>query len=144
MKHIIIDTINNDSMHPIVKAAKVYQDLITLHLFTDGNGRTARLSMHALLMQSGFPPPMCGKMPMVANFVKYIDFNRARVFQADTFVPLNFVVRVIQEGVRKTIALMHERGLAYKPPNMPIASQDEIDALTFRPVEGEAGTPQGI
>lgn len=37
-------------------AADAHLKLITIHPFVDGNGRTARLLMNLILMQSGYPP----------------------------------------------------------------------------------------
>lgn len=41
---------------PIEKAAFAHAELTKIHPFTDGNGRTSRLVMNYLLMQSGIPP----------------------------------------------------------------------------------------
>lgn len=44
------------AMHPATLAAEAHFRLVTIHPFTDGNGRTARLLMNLLLMQAGYPP----------------------------------------------------------------------------------------
>ncbi|KAK6624855.1 hypothetical protein RUM44_011719 [Polyplax serrata] len=43
-------------MHPIKYAALAHYKLVRIHPFDDGNGRTSRLLMNAILMQAGFPP----------------------------------------------------------------------------------------
>lgn len=43
-------------IHPVELAAEAHYRLVTIHPFTDGNGRTARLLMNLVLMQAGYPP----------------------------------------------------------------------------------------
>lgn len=50
---------NND--HPAKIAADAHIKLVSIHPFTDGNGRTARLLMNLLLMQKGYPPALIRK-----------------------------------------------------------------------------------
>ena len=42
-------------LHPIEYAALFHHDLVSIHPFIDGNGRTARLLMNLSLMQEGYP-----------------------------------------------------------------------------------------
>ena len=42
--------------HPVVCAAKTHFELVSIHPFVDGNGRTARLLMNLILMKSGYVP----------------------------------------------------------------------------------------
>lgn len=42
-------------LHPVERAARLHGDLVKIHPFTDGNGRTSRLVMNLSLMQAGFP-----------------------------------------------------------------------------------------
>ena len=46
---------SNDA-HPAQRAADAHLRLVTIHSFSDGNGRTARLLMNLLLLQAGYPP----------------------------------------------------------------------------------------
>ena len=46
---------NMGKMHPVELAAKVHHQLVHIHPFIDGNGRTARLLMNLTLMQKGYP-----------------------------------------------------------------------------------------
>lgn len=47
--------------HPVQIAADAHYKLVSIHPFIDGNGRTARLLMNFILMQSNFPPAIIKK-----------------------------------------------------------------------------------
>jgi Fic family protein len=44
--------------HPVAFAARAHVELVKIHPFVDGNGRTARLLTSLLLLESGYPPAM--------------------------------------------------------------------------------------
>ncbi|KKQ45901.1 MAG: Filamentation induced by cAMP protein Fic [Candidatus Moranbacteria bacterium GW2011_GWC2_37_8] len=46
---------NKKKMHPVELAGILHHRLVYIHPFFDGNGRTSRLAMNIILMQSGFP-----------------------------------------------------------------------------------------
>lgn len=46
---------NRETLHPVILAAELHERLATIHPFIDGNGRTARLVMNLILLQSGYP-----------------------------------------------------------------------------------------
>lgn len=46
---------NPEKLHLIELAALAHYRFVAIHLFYDGNGRTARLLMNLLLMQRGYP-----------------------------------------------------------------------------------------
>ena len=50
-----------DLMHPVRFAALAHYKLVFIHPFADGNGRTSRLLMNLILMQSGYPPVIIRK-----------------------------------------------------------------------------------
>ncbi len=54
----MFETYENDiaTRHPVVAGAKLHFNLLTIHPFVDGNGRTARLINNLHLVKSGFPP----------------------------------------------------------------------------------------
>lgn len=45
-----------DHVHPVLLAAAVHSKLAQIHPFQDGNGRTSRLAMNAVLLHYGFLP----------------------------------------------------------------------------------------
>lgn len=45
----------NKKQHPVELSSIIHHKLVNIHPFFDGNGRTSRLVMNIILMQSGFP-----------------------------------------------------------------------------------------
>ncbi len=46
---------NSEGLHPVLRAAELHYNLAAIHPFNDGNGRTARLMMNAVLLRHGYP-----------------------------------------------------------------------------------------
>ncbi len=61
MARFIGDLTTSDISHPVELAAEAHYQLVTIHPFVDGNGRTARLLMNLILMQHGYPPALIRK-----------------------------------------------------------------------------------
>jgi len=55
MKELIVWLALNHS-HPATKAIEAHYRLVSIHPFTDGNGRVARLLLNLVLLQNNFPP----------------------------------------------------------------------------------------
>jgi Fic family protein len=70
-----IDWLNsqeNQELHPIRFAALAHYKLVYIHPFVDGNGRTSRLLMNLILMQSGYPPVIIRKQDRL-EYYKYLE-----------------------------------------------------------------------
>ncbi len=52
---------SNNPDHSVKIAIDAHFKLVSIHPFVDGNGRTARLLMNLLLMQTGYPPAIVRK-----------------------------------------------------------------------------------
>ena len=50
----LVEYVNRSDDHPILKAATVHYQMVTIHPFEDGNGRTARLMSDYLLDLNGY------------------------------------------------------------------------------------------
>lgn len=46
---------NRAGVHPVLQAAEFHDNLVAIHPFADGNGRTARLLMNFSLLRQGWP-----------------------------------------------------------------------------------------
>jgi Fic family protein len=54
------------TLHPVELAAEAHYQLVTIHPFTDGNGRTARLLMNMILLMKGYPAAIIRKRDRLA------------------------------------------------------------------------------
>lgn len=58
--------------HAVQLAAEAHYRFVTIHPFTDGNGRTARLLMNMILMMRGYPPAIIRKNDRLA-YIKSLE-----------------------------------------------------------------------
>ncbi len=61
MEKLIINYEYWKKYHPIIRAALLHGELVKIHPFVDGNGRTSRLVMNLSLMNSGYLPVIIKK-----------------------------------------------------------------------------------
>ena len=59
-------------LYPVVLASEAHYRFVSIHPFIDGNGRTARLLMNLILLQSGYPPAVI-KMTNRAEYILSIE-----------------------------------------------------------------------
>ncbi len=57
----LIANYNKWNYHPLIKAALFHGELVKIHPFIDGNGRTARLIMNLILINNGYLPVIIKK-----------------------------------------------------------------------------------
>ena len=69
MEKLIMNYDEWDKYHSIVRAALLHGELVKIHPFIDGNGRTSRLIMNMELMRSGYVPVIIKK----DNRLKYYE-----------------------------------------------------------------------
>lgn len=86
---------NNKDLHGVELAAQAHYQLVTIHPFVDGNGRTARLLMNMILMKKGYPPAIIRKQDRLA----YIgSLEKAQLGGA-----LDDYIRLIEKAVDRSL-----------------------------------------
>lgn len=61
MEKLILNYATWNKYHPIIQAALLHGELVKIHPFVDGNGRTSRLIMNLDLMNNGYNPVIIKK-----------------------------------------------------------------------------------
>ena len=61
MEQLILNYDEWKFYHPIIKASLLHGELVKIHPFIDGNGRTSRLIMNLVLMKYGYTPVIIKK-----------------------------------------------------------------------------------
>jgi len=93
---------NKDLLHPVELAARMHFQLVHIHPFVDGNGRTARLLMNFILMGKGYPPAIV-KAETEMRKRYYEALEEASVAQnLDPFIQL--MVDCVEESLRRYLA----------------------------------------
>ena len=94
MDNLVHKIDNNKEFNAIELAAYAHHELVRIHPFVDGNGRTARLLMNLILMQEGYPPVVIIKKERK----KYFDaLEKAHFGNFKDF--FNFVARAVERSL---------------------------------------------
>jgi Fic family protein len=88
--------------HPIHVAALAHLELVTIHPFVDGNGRTARLLMNLLLLKAGYPITL---IPPILR-TDYMACLRSFQESQDKAPFLNFISSVVYESSKDMLRLL--------------------------------------
>lgn len=80
------------SLHPVLLSAKLHRELVTIHPFSDGNGRVARLAMNTILIQHGYMPVQI--YPVIRQ--AYIDSLRQAQVHGDD---ADFIELILQQEI---------------------------------------------
>lgn len=85
LMHDFIGWLNREAQNlsPVERAAFAHFQLVDIHPFTDGNGRTARLLMNLLLLREGYPPAIVRREDRLAY---YDALDRAHAGETEPFV----------------------------------------------------------
>ena len=83
------------SEHCVLFAAEAHTKLVSIHPFTDGNGRTARLLMNLILLHYSFPPAIIKAKDRTA----YLDAIEAWQQQNEKALFQNMLIEAVNESL---------------------------------------------
>jgi len=89
--------------HPVEFAALLHLNLVTIHPFSDGNGRTARLLMNLALLQAGYVVTIIP--PVVRNDYIYA-LKRAQTEPKDNQIFINFISECVYESTKDYLRIL--------------------------------------
>jgi len=89
--------INKTKLHPIILSALVHLKFVTIHPFSDGNGRISRLMMNFILKKNNFPML---NIPYENRNGYYTALERSQVKQDDKIFLQWFFKRYLKEHKR--------------------------------------------
>jgi Fic family protein len=96
---------NKDTNDVITQAAKLHLEFVTIHPFSDGNGRCARLLMNLKLLQNGYPLTII----QVKDRVEYIKAIEQFQQSGDDAIFVEFIAKKVDESLTKYLELVNTK-----------------------------------
>jgi Fic family protein len=91
------------TIHPVELCANIHLDLVDIHPFIDGNGRTARLLMNLVLMQEGYV--ITTIPPVLRNdYISLVKKSQTKDKNRSDFV--NFISCMVYESSKDYLRLL--------------------------------------
>ena len=106
-------------------AFEAYERLVTIHPFSDGNGRTARLLMNLVLLKGGYPPVVIGPEHRLA----YVEGLQAHQIDRDPAPNRAFMAGRLEASLDHHLATL-KRGLDLKPSEFLETRMPQADRAT--------------
>ena len=100
-----IEKFNKDTSDVITQAAKLHLEFVTIHPFSDGNGRCARLLMNLKLLQNGYPLTII----QVKDRVEYIQAIEQFQQSGDDATFVEFIAKKVDESLSRYIELVNTK-----------------------------------
>ena len=93
----MLELANRQGVHPVLQAAELHYNLVAIHPFTDGNGRTARLLMNYHLLRQGYPHTIIEVEKRAEYLAALEEANAGRCGRFAIFV-----IQSAERSIRKT------------------------------------------
>lgn len=104
MKKFIAKITKRKTLHPVEFAAWLHKELVTIHPFKDGNGRTARLLMNLALLQSGYCITV---IPPIVRAEYISALKKAQIPPQNDQPFVNFISCMVYESMNDFIRLLN-------------------------------------
>jgi Fic family protein len=121
MTRLTREIIRRQNSHPVELAADAHYQLVTIHPFVDGNGRTARLLMNLILMQNGYPPALIRKRDRL-RYIKSLEQAQIGGSKEDYY-------KIIAEAVNRSFGVYLEALSTDEEPAKPTTELLRIGQL---------------
>jgi Fic family protein len=94
-----------NGMSPLLRAALAHQHLVKVHPFSDGNGRTARMIMQAILLESGWPAlPL--ELAVTELRHQYLSVVTRSIEADDPALFIEFLLLAVETAIMRGISMM--------------------------------------
>jgi len=98
-----VDEVEKSSKESVTKSALAHLKWVSIHPFSDGNGRTARLLMNLILLQNGYPITIIKKEDRVA----YIQAIESYQEDGDENIFLKFIAQKVLESFERYFEILN-------------------------------------
>lgn len=92
----------NSNDAPVIKAIEAHYRLVSIHPFTDGNGRTARLLMNLILLREGYAPIIIRPI----DRKRYLMSLEARQVEENLEPYQNFMLNALNRSLKTVIRML--------------------------------------
>lgn len=89
---------NQCDSHPVIQAAELHDNIVAVHPFNDGNGRTARLMMNYLLLRHGYPLVI---VPVETRHEYLAALDEANTGRSEPFSA--FLIRCVKNSILRLV-----------------------------------------
>lgn len=130
-------------VHPVILSAIFHHQLVTIHPFSDGNGRVARAAAQWILYQKNFDPHHIFSLDdfYAEDREKYYNkIQQARDLDYDFTYWIEYVAEGILETLKKIYSRMHK--LAYSKDEKIVITPKQEELINLLNMHGSLGSSE--
>jgi Fic family protein len=111
---------------PILQSLFAHYAIVTIHPFSDGNGRTARLVANFILMKNGYSPIIINKKDRL-KYLKSLEMAQTRNLNQEY---INFMLKCIEKSIDFSIKNYNKDSKSYELQNSKLIKIGELSRLS--------------